>query len=127
MHKAKYTAPEHRLPELIVQLVMCKQNRLGFILPLLKILTALGVQFNTQKIEIAKCESRGGKGDLVNFFYIRDPQSMLDLVKTAETRITDEEGQALYQVIADLGDYIRRTAPSPEAIELLRRQSRLRA
>jgi hypothetical protein len=46
---------------------------------------------------------------------------VLELVEIAETRIPDEEVQALHQVIAELGDYIRRTAPGPEALEMLRR------
>jgi hypothetical protein len=41
------------------------------------------------------------------------------LVEIVETRITDEEAQALHQVIADLGAYIRRTAPGPDAMKLL--------
>ena len=45
------------------------------------------------------------------------PQSMLELEEPAETHITDEEIQALYKVIAELGNYICRTVP--EAMELL--------
>jgi hypothetical protein len=66
-------------------------------------------------------ETEDGPGDMVGFLSIIDPQSVLELVEIAETRITDEEVQALHQVIAELGDYIRRTAPGPEALELLRR------
>jgi hypothetical protein len=50
---------------------------------------------------------------------LMDPQSVLDLIEIAETRITDEELHALHQVIAELGDYIRRTAPGPDAMRLL--------
>jgi hypothetical protein len=46
--------------------------------------------------------------------------SLLELVQIAETRITNEEVQALHQVIGQLSDYIRRTSPTPEAIELVR-------
>jgi hypothetical protein len=70
-------------------------------------------------------DTEDGPGDLVNFFSIIDPQSVLELVEIAETRVTDEEVQALHQVIADLGDYIRRTAPGPEAIALLRRAKQI--
>jgi hypothetical protein len=66
-------------------------------------------------------ETEDGPGDLAGFFSLIDPQSVLELVEIAETRITDEEVQALHQVIAELGDYIRRTAPGPEADEVLLR------
>lgn len=52
-----------------------------------------------------------------------DSGSGLEPVDIAETRITDEEVQALHQVISELSDYIRRTAPGPgpgpEAMTLL--------
>lgn len=54
------------------------------------------------------------------FFSIVDPGSLLELVEIAETRITDEEVQALHRVIGQLSDYIRRASPTPEAIELVR-------
>lgn len=54
-----------------------------------------------------------------------DPQSVLDLIEIAETRITDDEIQALHQVIAALGDYIRRTAPGPDAMKLLLHAKRI--
>jgi hypothetical protein len=38
---------------------------------------------------------------MVGFFSIIDPQSALDLIEIAETRITDEEVQALHPLIAD--------------------------
>jgi hypothetical protein len=66
-------------------------------------------------------DTEDGPGDLAGFFSLIDPQSVLELVEIAETRITDEEVQALHQVIAELGDYIRRAAPGPEAMELLLR------
>jgi hypothetical protein len=50
---------------------------------------------------------------------------VLELVVIAETRITDEEVQALHQVITDLSNYIRRTVPAPEAMELLRRAKQI--
>jgi len=46
---------------------------------------------------------------------------VLQLVEIAETRITDEEVQALHKVIGELGDYIRRTTADPVAIGLTRR------
>jgi hypothetical protein len=67
-------------------------------------------------------ETEDNLGDLTGFFSLIDPQSVLELV---ETRITDEEAQALHRVIAELGDYIRRTAPGPEAMELLRRAKQI--
>jgi hypothetical protein len=70
-------------------------------------------------------ETEDGPGDLAGFFSLIDPQSVLELVEIAETRITDEEVQALHQVIFELGDYIRRTAPTPEAMELLRRAKQI--
>jgi hypothetical protein len=66
-------------------------------------------------------DTEDGPGDIVGFLSFIDPQSVLDLVEIPETRITDEEVQALHLVIAELGDYIRRTSPAPEALELLRR------
>jgi hypothetical protein len=66
-------------------------------------------------------DTEDGPGDLAGFFSLIDPPSVLELVEIAETGITDEEVQALHQVIGELGDYIRRTAPGPEALELLRR------
>ena len=70
---------------------------------------------------LAALETEDSPGDIVGFLSIIDPQSVLELVEIAETRITDEEVQALHQVIAELGDYIRRTAPGPEAMRLLMR------
>jgi hypothetical protein len=66
-------------------------------------------------------DTEDGPGDLAGVFSLIDPQSVLELVEIAENRITDEEVQALHQVISDLGDYIQRTVPAPEALELLRR------
>lgn len=45
-------------------------------------------------------ETEDGPGDMAGFLSIVDPQSVLKLVEIAETRITDEEVQALHQVIA---------------------------
>lgn len=59
-------------------------------------------------------------GDPGRFFSIVDPDSVLELVEIAETRITDEEVEALHLVISRLSDYIRRASPTPEAIELVR-------
>ncbi len=66
-------------------------------------------------------ETENGPGDMAGFFSLIDPQSVLELVKIAETRISQEEVQALHQVIADLSDYIRRESPRPEAMRLLLR------
>lgn len=44
---------------------------------------------------------------------------MLELVEIIETGMTDEEAQTLHYVIAELGDYIRRTAPTREGTGLL--------
>jgi hypothetical protein len=41
-------------------------------------------------------ETEDGPGDLAGFFSLIDPQSVLELVEIAETRITDEEVQALH-------------------------------
>ncbi len=50
---------------------------------------------------------------------------MLEVVKIPETSIIDEEVEALHQVFADLSDFIRRTALTPEAMELLRRAKQI--
>jgi hypothetical protein len=65
-------------------------------------------------------ETEDGPGDMVGFFSLIDPQSVLELVEIAETRITDEEVQAMHQVIAGLCDCIQRTKPDPASIELIR-------
>jgi hypothetical protein len=65
-------------------------------------------------------ETEDGPGDLAGFFSLIDPQSVLELVEIAETRITDEEVQALHQVIAVLCNCIRRTTADPASIELTR-------
>jgi hypothetical protein len=70
-------------------------------------------------------ETEDGPGDMAGFLSIIDPQSVLDLVEIAETHITDEEVQALHQMIAELTNYIRRTAPSPEAMQLLMRAKQI--
>jgi hypothetical protein len=64
-------------------------------------------------------------GNPALFFSIVDPQSVLELVEIAQTAISDEEVKALHQVIAELGDYIRRSAPSPEAMNLLLHAKRI--
>ena len=64
-------------------------------------------------------------GNPALFFSIVDPQSVLELVQIAETAISDEEVKALHVVIAELGDYIRRAAPSPEAMNLLLHAKRI--
>ena len=66
-------------------------------------------------------ETENGPGDMAGFFSLIGPQSVLELVEIAETRIAHEEVQALHQVIADLSDYIRRESPRPEAMSLLLR------
>jgi hypothetical protein len=66
------------------------------------------------------CGTEDGSGDLVNFFSIVDPHSVLDLVEIAETRITDEEVHALHRAIAALCDCIQRTTADPASIELTR-------
>jgi hypothetical protein len=65
-------------------------------------------------------ETEDGPGDLAGFFSLIDPQSVLELVEIAETRITDEEVKALHQVIAVLCDCIQRTTADPASIELTR-------
>jgi hypothetical protein len=70
-------------------------------------------------------DTEDGSGDLVNFFAVIDPQSVLELVEIAETRITEEEVRALHQVIAELSNYIRRAAPTPEARALLLRAKQI--
>lgn len=74
---------------------------------------------------LSALETEDGPGDMTGFLSIIDPQSVLELVEIAETRITDEEIQALHQVIAKLGGYIRRTAPGPEAVALLTRAKQI--
>src|SRR4051794_19838749 len=64
-------------------------------------------------------DTEDGPRDMAGFFSIIDPQSAL--IEIAAKRIIDEEAQSLHQVIAELGDYIRRTAPRPEAEETLLR------
>jgi hypothetical protein len=59
-------------------------------------------------------------GNPALFFSIVDPGSVLELVKIAETAISDEEVKALHQVIAELGDYIRRTTSDPTSIAITR-------
>ena len=59
------------------------------------------------------------RGDAVHTVFIIGSQSVLKLVEIADARITHEEFLALHQVIGQLGDYIRRTAPKPEADKLL--------
>jgi hypothetical protein len=64
-------------------------------------------------------------GNRALFFSIVDPGSVLELVRLVETAISDEEVTALHQVIAELGDYIRRVAPSPEAMTILLHAKRI--
>jgi len=66
-------------------------------------------------------ETDGEPGDPGRFFSIVDLGSVLKLVQIAETRITDEEVQALHQVIGQLSDYTHRTSSTSEAIELVQR------
>jgi hypothetical protein len=49
-----------------------------------------------------------------------DLYSVLELVQIAKIRITDEEVQALHDVIAEMSDYIRRTENDKEDAELIR-------
>lgn len=70
-------------------------------------------------------ETDGEPGDPGQFFSIVEPRSVLELVQTAETRITDEEVAALHQVIAELGNYIQRTAAGAEADKVLLRARQL--
>lgn len=51
---------------------------------------------------LAAFETEDGPGDMVGFFSIIDPQSVLELVEISGTRITDEALQALYHVPAKL-------------------------
>jgi hypothetical protein len=66
-------------------------------------------------------ETEGAPGNAALFFSVVDPYSVLDLVQIAETRITDEEIQALHDVIAEMADYIRRSTADKEGAELIRR------
>jgi hypothetical protein len=59
-------------------------------------------------------------GDASLLHALMDPHTALELVNIAETRITDEEVQALHQVIGQLSDYIHSALRTPEAIELVR-------
>ncbi len=59
-------------------------------------------------------------GNPALFFSIVDPASVLELVKIAETAISDEEVKALHKVIAELCDCIQRTTVDPESIALTR-------
>jgi hypothetical protein len=66
-------------------------------------------------------ETEGAPGNAALFFSVVDPYSVLDLVQIAETRITDEEIQALHDVIAKMCDYIRqRNTDDKEGAELIR-------
>jgi hypothetical protein len=72
-----------------------------------------------------------GNGDATDPFNSIDAggrctQDMLGRYRrNVDAAITDEEVQALHQVIRELSDYIRRTAPAPEAMELLRRAKQI--
>jgi predicted Zn-dependent protease len=66
-------------------------------------------------------ETDGEPGDPGRFFSIVDPGSVLELIELAETSITDEEVQALHTIIAEMGEYIRQSAPGPQGDELLLR------
>lgn len=57
--------------------------------------------------------------DMVNFFSIIDPQSVLELVEIAETRISDKEVSVFHEVIANLADYIHPAAAGSEADKVL--------
>ena len=46
---------------------------------------------------------------------------MLELIQIAQASITDEEVQALHTIIAEMGKYIRQSAPGTQADELLLR------
>jgi hypothetical protein len=59
-------------------------------------------------------------GDASLLHAVMDPHTVLELVNIAETCITDEEVQALHQVIAVLCDCIQRTTADPASIELTR-------
>jgi len=65
-------------------------------------------------------ETEGAPGNAALFFSIVDPYSVLDLVQIAENRVTDEEIQALHDVIAKMSDYIRRNTDDKEGAELIR-------
>lgn len=65
-------------------------------------------------------ETDGEPGDPGRFFSIIDPGSVLELIAIAETSITDEEVQALHQVISQLCDYVQRSTADKEGAELVR-------
>jgi hypothetical protein len=65
-------------------------------------------------------ETEDGPGDLAGFFSLIDPQSVLELVEIAETRITDEEVQAPHRAFGVLCGCIQRTTADPASIELTR-------
>lgn len=70
-------------------------------------------------------ETDGEPSDPGRFFSIVDPRSVLELVQIAETSISDEEVQALHTIIAEMGEYIRQSAPGQQADELLLRARQL--
>lgn len=45
---------------------------------------------------LAAFETEDGPGDMVGFFSLIDPQSVLELVEIGDTRVTDEEVWALH-------------------------------
>ena len=70
-------------------------------------------------------ETDGEPGDPGRFFSIVDPGSVLELVEIAQTRITNEEVEALHQGIGRPSDYICRMAPGLEVDQLLLRARQL--
>lgn len=62
-----------------------------------------------------------GPGDASVYASLVDPVSVLALIDIVERRITDEEIAALHQVINEMGDYIRTTAPGAGGNALLLR------
>lgn len=63
-------------------------------------------------------ETDGEPGNPGRFFSMVDPGSVLELIEIAETRITDEEVQALHQVINSLCDFVQRNTADKEGAEL---------
>ncbi len=50
---------------------------------------------------------------------------MPEIIPISGAAISDEERKALHEVIAELDEYVRRAAPSPEAMNLLLHAKRI--
>lgn len=67
----------------------------------------------------AALDTEDGPDDMVSFFSIIDQAFGTRAGIDRRERITDEEVRAFHQVIAELVNYIRKTAPGPKAIDEL--------